>query len=86
MPPYAPDSPGTRFQRFIFPRARPTLPILFCGGTRFGCGRVFEGTHPMMHAALARLASLPAAHCASELDYGDAVFAAGRAWKDGFRG
>ena len=61
-------------------------PSFFCGDTRFGCGRVFEGTHPMMHAALARLASLPAAHCASELDYGDAVFAAGRAWKDGFRG
>ena len=64
------------------------LPILFCGDTRFagGCGRVFEGTHPMMHAALARLASLPAVHCASELDYGDEVFAVVRAWKDGFRG
>lgn len=40
----------------------------------------------MMHAALARLASLPAAHCASELDYGDEVFGVVRAWKDGFRG
>lgn len=35
---------------------------LFCGDTLFGagCGRVFEGTLPQMHASLARLAVLPA--------------------------
>jgi len=34
---------------------------LFCGDTLFGagCGRVFEGTLPQMHASLARLATLP---------------------------
>ncbi len=36
-------------------------PVLFCGDTLFagGCGRVFEGTLPMMHASLSRLAALP---------------------------
>jgi len=36
-------------------------PILFCGDTLFsaGCGRLFEGTPPQMHASLARLAGLP---------------------------
>jgi hydroxyacylglutathione hydrolase len=36
-------------------------PILFCGDTLFsgGCGRVFEGTMPQMHHALARFATLP---------------------------
>lgn len=35
--------------------------VLFCGDTLFGagCGRVFEGTLPQMHASLARLAALP---------------------------
>lgn len=34
---------------------------LFTGDTLFlaGCGRMFEGTAPMMHASLARLAALP---------------------------
>ena len=45
--------------------------ILFCGDTLFGagCGRVFEGTLPQMHATLARLAALPPAtrvYCAHE--------------------
>lgn len=36
---------------------------VFTGDTLFGggCGRVFEGTPPMMHASLHRLAALPAA-------------------------
>lgn len=35
--------------------------VLFCGDTLFagGCGRVFEGDPPMMHASLSRLAALP---------------------------
>jgi len=44
---------------------------LFCGDTLFacGCGRLFEGTPAQMHAALARIAALPAAtqiYCAHE--------------------
>ncbi|MES2626985.1 MAG: hydroxyacylglutathione hydrolase [Pseudomonadota bacterium] len=36
-------------------------PVLFCGDTLFaaGCGRMFEGTPPMMHGSLQKLASLP---------------------------
>jgi hydroxyacylglutathione hydrolase len=36
-------------------------PLLFCGDTLFGagCGRMFEGTAPMMHASLQQLAALP---------------------------
>ena len=36
-------------------------PVLFCGDTLFagGCGRVFEGTHPMMYKSLQKLAQLP---------------------------
>ena len=35
--------------------------LLFCGDTLFslGCGRMFEGTAPQMHASLMRLAALP---------------------------
>ena len=35
--------------------------VLFCGDTLFvgGCGRVFEGTFPMMQSSLAKLAALP---------------------------
>lgn len=45
--------------------------VLFCGDTLFGagCGRVFEGTLPQMHASLARLAALPPdtqVYCAHE--------------------
>lgn len=34
---------------------------LFCGDTLFsgGCGRLFEGTHPQMHASLQKLKQLP---------------------------
>lgn len=44
---------------------------LFCGDTLFGagCGRVFEGTLPQMHASLVRLAALPPdtlVYCAHE--------------------
>jgi hydroxyacylglutathione hydrolase len=35
--------------------------MVFCGDTLFacGCGRLFEGTPPQMHASLAKLAALP---------------------------
>ncbi len=38
-------------------------PLVFCGDTLFagGCGRMFEGTAPMMYASLHKLAQLPAA-------------------------
>jgi hydroxyacylglutathione hydrolase len=36
-------------------------PLVFCGDTLFaaGCGRMFEGTPPMMYSSLQKLASLP---------------------------
>jgi hydroxyacylglutathione hydrolase len=66
-PPAAPlaDSQGTETPRwdgqaFVFPAA-PGWGELFCGDTLFlaGCGRLFEGTPPQMHASLQRLAALP---------------------------
>lgn len=35
--------------------------VLFCGDTLFGagCGRIFEGTGPMLYASLKKLAALP---------------------------
>ena len=54
--------------------------LLFCGDTLFagGCGRVFEGDPPMMHASLSRLASLPAqtrVFCAHEYTLSNLRFA-----------
>ncbi len=55
-------------------------PLLFCGDTLFagGCGRVFEGTFPMMHASLKKLAALPAetrVYCAHEYTLANLAFA-----------
>ena len=55
-------------------------PLLFCGDTLFagGCGRVFEGTPPMMHASLKSLAALPsdtAVYCAHEYTLANLAFA-----------
>lgn len=55
-------------------------PLLFCGDTLFagGCGRVFEGTHPMMHQSLLNLASLPSNtrfYCAHEYTLANLAFA-----------
>lgn len=55
-------------------------PLLFCGDTLFagGCGRIFEGDAPMMHASLSRLASLPAdtaVYCAHEYTLANLAFA-----------
>lgn len=46
---------------YYLPPTRAEAAVLFCGDTLFagGCGRVFEGDPPMMHASLSRLAALP---------------------------
>jgi hydroxyacylglutathione hydrolase len=56
-------------------------PILFCGDTLFGagCGRMFEGTPPVMQASLQQLANLPPATrvcCAHEYTLSNLRFAA----------
>lgn len=53
---------------------------LFCGDTLFalGCGRLFEGTAPQMHASLAKLMALPddtRVYCAHEYTQSNARFA-----------
>lgn len=55
-------------------------PLLFCGDTLFagGCGRLFEGTPPMMLASLESLAALPPAtlvYCAHEYTLANLAFA-----------
>lgn len=55
-------------------------PVLFCGDTLFagGCGRVFEGTYPMMHTSLQKLAMLPPetrVFCAHEYTLANLKFA-----------
>lgn len=55
-------------------------PLLFCGDTLFagGCGRIFEGDPPMMHASLSKLAQLPdntAVYCAHEYTLANLAFA-----------
>lgn len=58
----------------------PTEKLVFTGDTLFvmGCGRVFEGDFPMMHASLQRLAALPAdtvVYCSHEYTEANADFA-----------
>ena len=60
---------------------------VFCGDTLFagGCGRVFEGTLPMMRQSLARLRDLPAetrVYCAHEYTLANFAFARTVAPKD----
>jgi hydroxyacylglutathione hydrolase len=55
-------------------------PLVFCGDTLFaaGCGRMFEGTPPMMHASLQKLADLPAdtrVFCTHEYTMSNLAFA-----------
>lgn len=55
-------------------------PVLFCGDTLFagGCGRVFEGTHTMMHNSLQKLARLDpdtSVYCAHEYTMANLNFA-----------
>lgn len=59
----------------------PAGPALFCGDTLFaaGCGRMFEGTPPMMHGSLRKLAELAPdtqVYCAHEYTLGNLRFAA----------
>jgi hydroxyacylglutathione hydrolase len=54
--------------------------VLFCGDTLFagGCGRVFEGTFPMMRASLATIKALPSdtlIYCAHEYTTSNLKFA-----------
>lgn len=54
--------------------------VLFCGDTLFvgGCGRVFEGTFPMMQSSLSKLAALPpetAVYCTHEYTLANLAFA-----------
>ncbi|MFK7978155.1 MAG: hydroxyacylglutathione hydrolase [Halioglobus sp.] len=55
-------------------------PVLFCGDTLFagGCGRMFEGTAPMMLNSLEALAALPTntkVYCAHEYTLANLAFA-----------
>lgn len=55
-------------------------PILFCGDTLFaaGCGRLFEGDPPMMHASLNKLSKLPEStrvYCTHEYTLANLEFA-----------
>ncbi len=54
--------------------------VLFCGDTLFagGCGRMFEGSPPVMQASLAKLAQLPEntkVYCAHEYTLANLAFA-----------
>jgi hydroxyacylglutathione hydrolase len=54
--------------------------MVFCGDTLFacGCGRLFEGTPAQMHAALSKLAALPAdtrVYCGHEYTLANIAFA-----------
>ena len=55
------EIPGHTLDHIAYYHACERSPILFCGDTLFagGCGRVFEGTHEMMHDSLQKLSSLP---------------------------
>lgn len=79
--------PGHTLDHIAYFCAAPTsataaaqTPTLFCGDTLFagGCGRVFEGTLPMMYDSLQKLAQLPAAtqvYCAHEYTLSNLRFA-----------
>jgi hydroxyacylglutathione hydrolase len=73
------EVPGHTLDHIAYYHDAPT-PLLFCGDTLFagGCGRVFEGTPPMMHQSLQSLAALPAAtriYCAHEYTLANLAFA-----------
>lgn len=62
-------------------RVTDSGPALFCGDTLFaaGCGRMFEGTPPMMHNSLSKLAALSPdtqVYCAHEYTMSNLRFAA----------
>ncbi len=65
---------------YFAPAKDSQAPILFCGDTLFaaGCGRMFEGTAPMMLASLQKLSSLDPdtrVYCAHEYTLANLHFA-----------
>lgn len=78
------EIPGHTLEHIAFfsPASDSTRePVLFCGDTLFGagCGRMFEGTPPVMHASLQQLAALPPhtrVCCAHEYTLSNLRFAA----------
>tara|TARA_R110002110_G_scaffold14698_1_gene67646 strand:- start:72226 stop:73002 length:777 start_codon:yes stop_codon:yes gene_type:complete len=71
--------PGHTLDHIAYYSAGET-PILFCGDTLFagGCGRLFEGTPPMMLQSLQSLADLPGntqVYCAHEYTLANLAFA-----------
>ena len=76
------EVPGQTREHIAWFSDDPALahPVLFCGDTLFaaGCGRMFEGSPPQMHASLQKLAALPAdtaVYCAHEYTMGNLRFA-----------
>jgi hydroxyacylglutathione hydrolase len=76
------EIPGHTLDHIAYFCAAPVghVPFVFCGDTLFagGCGRVFEGTLPMMYASLQKIAQLPAAtqiYCAHEYTLSNLKFA-----------
>jgi hydroxyacylglutathione hydrolase len=74
------DIPGHTAGHIAYVGGDADDPLVFCGDTLFavGCGRLFEGTPPMMVASLAKLASLPSAtrvYCGHEYTLANLRFA-----------
>lgn len=77
------EVPGHTLEHIAYFMGEATFtdpPLVFCGDTLFaaGCGRMFEGTPPMMHASLQKLAALPPAtrvYCAHEYTLSNLRFA-----------
>jgi hydroxyacylglutathione hydrolase len=77
------EVPGHTLEHIAYVSREPLQAgrALFCGDTLFaaGCGRMFEGTPPMMQGSLQKLASLPAdtlVYCAHEYTMSNLRFAA----------
>ena len=74
------EVPGHTLDHIAYFSDATEQPLLFCGDTLFagGCGRVFEGTPPMMHESLQTLAALPSStrvYCAHEYTLANLAFA-----------
>jgi hydroxyacylglutathione hydrolase len=77
------EIPGHTLDHIAYYAEAPSpgqAPVLFCGDTLFagGCGRVFEGTMPMMYESLQKLAALSPqteVYCAHEYTLGNLAFA-----------
>jgi hydroxyacylglutathione hydrolase len=75
------DVPGHTAGHIAYAGRVAGAPALFCGDTLFaaGCGRLFEGTPPVMWASLAKLAALAhdtRVYCAHEYTLANLRFAA----------